>query len=191
MIDLRRGGLPHVLTVAGEEYEIETSFRAWIEAERQVREDGTCPYWVYKELPPITEDWQTPVLDFLSAAPSTPRAKQGAPVRVLDLIEDGAYIVAAFQQAYGIDLTDKATDMHWHRFRALLMGLPQETQLSKIMGYRSYDAGKARRKQEAVMNELRTMWALPRGKSTEDALEMQQQMFGSIEYEYKEVDNNG
>ena len=39
-----------------------------------------------------------------------------------DYAEDSSYILAAFQQAYGIDLT--ASAMHWWRFRALLGGLP-------------------------------------------------------------------
>lgn len=180
MIDLRVKDLPNSLEVDGQSYEINTDFRSWIEVERQVREDGTCPYWVYEELPPVTEDWQSPVLRFLSASPSTPHGNTPTGARTLDLIEDGAYIVAAFQQAYGIDLT--SCDMHWWRFRALLIGLPQETQMSKIMGYRAYDAGNSHKKQDTIMQELRQAWSLPRAKSAEDAdvLAMQQEMFGSI-----------
>ena len=38
---------------------------------------------------------------------------------------DAGYIVAAFQQAYGIDLTREK--VHWFRFRALFAALPEET----------------------------------------------------------------
>ena len=50
---------------------------------------------------------------------------------------DAGYIVAAFQQAYGIDLTtDK---VHWWRFMALMQALPQETALSQILQIRTTD----------------------------------------------------
>ena len=43
---------------------------------------------------------------------------------VLDYRCDSDYIVGAFQQAYGIDLT--ADKVHWWRFKALLHALPPE-----------------------------------------------------------------
>lgn len=48
-----------------------------------------------------------------------------------DYAEDSSYILAAFQQAYGIDLT--ASTMHWWRFRALLGGLPETCLFSRII----------------------------------------------------------
>ena len=50
---------------------------------------------------------------------------------VLDYRCDADYIVGAFQQAYGIDLT--ADKVHWWRFKALLHALPPETPLGKIV----------------------------------------------------------
>ena len=50
---------------------------------------------------------------------------------------DAPYIVAAFQQAYGIDLTREK--LHWFRFRALFAALPEDTLMAKIMGWRSAD----------------------------------------------------
>ena len=47
---------------------------------------------------------------------------------------DAGYIVAAFQQAYGIDLTWER--VHWFRFRALFAALPEETLMAKIMSWR-------------------------------------------------------
>ena len=46
---------------------------------------------------------------------------------MLDYRCDADYIVGAFQQAYGIDLT--ADKVHWWRFKALLHALPPETPL--------------------------------------------------------------
>ena len=55
----------------------------------------------------------------------------------LDYVTDGPAIVAAFQQAYGIDLT--RAKLHWWRFKALMSNLPEETQLVKIIGFRTAD----------------------------------------------------
>lgn len=49
--------------------------------------------------------------------------------------QDARHLVAAFQQAYGIDLTKD--DLHWWRFRALLEGLPDSTRLAQIMQIRA------------------------------------------------------
>lgn len=56
---------------------------------------------------------------------------------VLDYRCDADYIVGAFQQAYGIDLT--ADKVHWWRFKALLHALPPETPLGKIVEIRGKD----------------------------------------------------
>lgn len=50
---------------------------------------------------------------------------------------DAPYIVAAFQQAYGIDLT--TAKLHWFRFRALFAALPEDTLMAKIMSWRTMD----------------------------------------------------
>lgn len=57
--------------------------------------------------------------------------------RAYDFVEDGPLIYAAFQQAYGIDLTKE--ELHWWKFRALFEGLPPECRISKIMEYRVMD----------------------------------------------------
>ena len=58
---------------------------------------------------------------------------------VLDYRCDADYIVGAFQQAYGIDLT--ADKVHWWRFKALLHALPPETPLGKIVEIAERDPG--------------------------------------------------
>lgn len=45
--------------------------------------------------------------------------------------------MAAFQQAYGIDLTREK--VHWFRFRALFAALPEDTLIAKIMSWRTMD----------------------------------------------------
>ena len=90
---------------------------------------------------------------------------------------DGDYVVAAYQQAYGIDLTDPSLDMHWHRFLALLRGLPGDTVLAEAMRMRGWRED--RRSMAAVNEGLRRQWSLP---SEQDAatLAWQEAAFGRV-----------
>ena len=72
---------------------------------------------------------------------------------------DAPYIVAAFQQAYGIDLTREK--MHWFRFRALFAALPEDTLMAKIMGWRTMDLNDYDGKMRERYAELKERFALP------------------------------
>lgn len=77
----------------------------------------------------------------------------------LDYITDGPAIVAAFQQAYGIDLT--RARLHWWRFKALMSNLPEETQLVKIIGFRTADLTQFQGAERERRAELKERFALP------------------------------
>lgn len=163
MIDLRHKGLPSRIEWDGGSAAVLTDFRVWIEFARVVSESDGKSLWtgVFPGgVPPEGDAWQDAAIAFMQCANSTPRmVREPSRIKAIDLVEDGAYIVAAFQQAYGIDLT--SADMHWHRFRALLDGIPDDTQMARIMGWRSYDPASADRKHDAIMREQRAAWALP------------------------------
>ena len=57
--------------------------------------------------------------------------------RVLDFRQDAELILAAFRQAYGIDLFREHGRLHWLEFLALLSGIPQNTRLSEVMEIRA------------------------------------------------------
>ena len=78
---------------------------------------------------------------------------------VFDYRCDAPYIVAAFQQAYGIDLTTEK--MHWFRFRALFAALPEDTLMAKIMGWRSADLADYEGSMLEHYAELKERFALP------------------------------
>lgn len=156
MIDLRFSELPDSLVCDGEEYKIDTSFRTWIHFEYILRTENIAWDGIFLEEIPQTE-WSSAAIEFLKSENPTPRNSQKSLEPTLDLIMDGDYIVSAFQQAYGIDLT--SCDMHWHRFNALLIGLPDEVLLSKIRGYRSWK--KTKYDHDREMQKLKTQWRLP------------------------------
>lgn len=72
---------------------------------------------------------------------------------------DAPYIVAAFQQAYGIDLTREK--VHWWRFRALFAALPEDTLMAKIMSWRTMDLSEYEGSMRDHYADLQERFALP------------------------------
>lgn len=83
------------------------------------------------------------------------------PPLAFDYIIDGPLIVAAFQAAYQIDLTDPETTIHWWRFQALLQGLPDECRFCRVIGWRTADLSGLKGKQLAFYSDMKRKFALP------------------------------
>lgn len=161
MIDLREPRLPDCLEVDGELFDIKTDFRVWIKFGAMLADERMAWSGIFKGGIPSSADWVRVAVEFYADRNETPSdsSSSRSDARAVDFISDGEYIVAAFQQAYGIDLTDPSTTMHWHRFMALFRGLPEDTMMSKIMGYRTW--GKSSKKHDDAMRDLKRAWALP------------------------------
>lgn len=181
--DVARGGtcLQQSLVVAGTEVPVETSFRAWLRFGRALRDDGVVDPRVLRGEP--VAGWQGAALAFYEDRQELPRpgASDGS-ARAFDDDEDAALVVAAFRQAYGIDLTDPALELHWHLYRALLRGVPGDTHLAEVMGARSWTEASSRRRPDVAAREARARWALPRlsGSQAEAALAYQREWFGDV-----------
>ncbi len=76
-----------------------------------------------------------------------------------DYAVDAGYIVAAFQQAYHIDLTSER--VHWWRFCALFYALPEETLMRKIMDIRATDTSEMDEPNRRRYEEQKAHFALP------------------------------
>lgn len=57
--------------------------------------------------------------------------------KVIDFTQDRALIIAAFRQAYGIDLVAERGHLHWQTFADLLKGIPSGTRLAEVMEIRA------------------------------------------------------
>ena len=79
----------------------------------------------------------------------------------IDYIIDGPMIAAAFEAAYGLDLTSPATRINWWRFQALLLGLPDECRFCKVVGWRTADLSGLKGKQLAFYQGMKQRFALP------------------------------
>lgn len=98
---------------------------------------------------------------FVSGTESTGSGKGGGTPEIsFDYSFDADYIVAAFQQAYGIDLT--TAKLHWWRFRALFRALPEETLMAKILSWRTMDTSAMEGRQRQRYEDLKEAFALPK-----------------------------
>lgn len=178
-IDLRAAGLPHAVW-CGDAYgwrEVHTGFRTWIAFDAGLR-GGVAGFEIFVgDFRPAGTEWVAGARLFLSPPCACPHDVPDRGDRLLDLVLDGDYVVAAYQQAYGIDLTDPGLDMHWHRFLALLRGLPGDTVLAEAMRMRGWRED--RRSMSAVNESLRRQWSLP-SPQDEATLSWQQEAFGKV-----------
>ncbi len=94
------------------------------------------------------------------AEPEAPRSGV-RPELASDYIIDGPLIAAAFQAAYGLDLTSPDTQLHWWRFQALLQGLPDECRFCRVVGWRTADLTGMKGKKLAFYQSMKTKFALP------------------------------
>lgn len=76
-----------------------------------------------------------------------------------DYATDASLIVAAFQQAYGLDLT--RARVHWWRFRALFAALPEDTALARVMSLRTTDLSGLQGETRQRFARLKAELALP------------------------------
>lgn len=140
MIDLTAKRLPNVIEIQGSLYSINTDFRVWMRFEIEVGklradEGMDVSYLFVDEMPAFMT--LNDLMSFARPKRLLPRST-GAPsdVIALDYEIDSDLILAAFLGQYGIDLTE--SDLHWHKFLALLHGLNEQTKLREVMGYRMY-----------------------------------------------------
>ena len=85
-------------------------------------------------------------------------AARRKPKQLISYAKDDALIYAAFMQVYGIDLA--VTDIHWHKFRALIEGLTSNTQLVKVMRYRGAKLGDLTAEERKHYKEMQEYYSL-------------------------------
>ena len=89
--------------------------------------------------------------------------------RLYSFAQDSPYILSAFWEQYGIDLTEG--QLHWWKFRALFMGIGENTIFYKIMGYRSIEITESMSKgQKEFYRQMKELYRLPLEKNEEEKL---------------------
>lgn len=180
MIDITEP-LPDHIEAGGRLLPVRTDWRTWLRWQIRLEDEQVAGLDIFLARPGVpASEWLPAALEFARSENATPRGEHGRE-RVFDWREDGERVVAAFQQAYGIDVL--ASDMHWHRFLALFRGLPESCQLVQVMGYRGYRRpGKEKDATGKRYERLRKEWALPpkAGARERGVIEWQREAFGAI-----------
>lgn len=106
------------------------------------------------------------LLRFLTApgqdTPGRGSADPAPGVLPFDYAADAPYILAAFRQLYGMDLT--CEQVHWWLFRALLQGaLAEECLFARIVYWRTADTSGMTPERRQDIEEKRSRFALPDG----------------------------
>lgn len=137
MIDLTKKALPNTLIVNGKAYSIYTDYRVWLRFMIEVdeKQQGFDVSYLFKnEMPEKVSI--ADLMTFASPKTELPRKIESSNEILFDFKLDSDLIFSAFMGQYGIDLLE--TDLHWHKFLALLSGITEGTKLSEVMGYRAY-----------------------------------------------------
>lgn len=175
MLSLKKKGLPDAIEVNGEVFFLNTDYRVWLDFPDRIMNIAD-DYSLYEELfeksaPFPSEEVIHALAGFFYEKKEIPRGTSSGE-ETIDFEIDADYIFSAFMQVYGIDLID--TDMHWHKFSALLNALPGETVIAQIMNFRGYKGN------DKEMIEQRAKWALPTKFTDEEreAMEEFEALFG-------------
>lgn len=169
MLNLKEKGLPDAIKVNGKVFFLNTDYRVWLTYPERINGMGD-DFSLYAELfkgdSPLPSREILKELDgFFYEKKEVPRGS-GSGEELIDFDIDADYIYAAFMQAYGIDLID--SDLHWHKFSALLNALPSDTIMAQIMGFRGYNG------KDKEMNKNKSRWALPLKISDEERAAMEE-----------------
>lgn len=170
--------LPRQVTLAGRAYPIYTDFRDWINFERLLRDKSLSDSeraalmldWFSGEPPPPVPDLFESLFAFFLCGGNPPKNEKN-PKPVFDYEQDMPNVYAGFIQSYSINLL-QIEYLHWWEFRSLLDGLPEDTRLSKIMGYRAIDVSKLPKSERERYRELQRIYAL-RGNKQQSALSLE------------------
>lgn len=156
---MQRNNYPSSVLINERRYPIRTDFADWISI-LQIADDPTLTeseklimqmQIAFPKIPADIRAAAEQMHQFIAAGACEKRA--GGNKRVVDFVQDWQYILAAFQQQYGLDLSPAprwkfwARPMHWWKFMQLFRGLTEETLIVKIMGWRSINLAKIKDKE--------------------------------------------
>jgi len=175
---------PETVSIGGQVWPIETAFYIWVEFELIMQDPDLTD--AEKIAAVLSLCFDTVPADINGALegllwfyrcgkePESSKVEGGgsAPKKAYCFEQDAELIYASFMAAYGIDLNE--SDMHWWKFRALFRGLPQESEIMKVMGYRTADLKGLSKAQKKVYEKLRKIYALKNKRSVESVMSLRE-----------------
>ncbi len=172
--------LPECIIICGKPYKIATDFRVWLKADKILRDRRLSDNERMLEiiqlcfepegfmLPPLFDELPEAVMNFYACGKAGTQNKKGTrKTPLFSYEEDAEYIYASFYQQYGIDLT--VENMHWWKFCALFSGLLPDTQIMKIISYRSINTAEiSDQKCRSFYSRMKEIYKLPDNRSNEE-----------------------
>src|SRR5690606_35191911 len=97
--------------------------------------------------------------------------EQGSENPPYDLEKDAEYIYASFMHDYGIDLFEQQGKLHWRKFKALLVGLSDDSMFKRVVAIRTMDVPpptKYNQKERQQIIEMKRAFSLDRIETVEE-----------------------
>ena len=160
--------LPTAVEVNGQEYPINSDFRACIRVILAFEDPELTGYEkqmvMLKTLyPQQPDDLQVAVqqaVKFLDGGHAGDGEDSGPQLRLYSFEKDAGFIFAAFHQTHGIDL--ETANMHWWKFLALFMDLGADTTFCGLTGLRKrIKTGTASKEDRQIAREMGEAFDLP------------------------------
>lgn len=182
--------LPEALEINGREYPVITDFREWLRFSDMLKSDIPQNYKLefledmfLEDIPPIysLEDMDLvmkAITDFLSlsALEFPVRQQEEESIEVFEdegvkkaiyYEQDAPYIISAFQREYQMDLLS-VEYLHWWKFRMLLDGLSEESQIKKRIYWRTCNVSKMDKKERMEILRIRRKITIPEEEYVDD-----------------------
>lgn len=168
---LARDELPtSLVTDSGNEYSVDTDFRAWIRFQEIIEDKNIldnfkalfCARVVGLDINVFEYEPTDAVLNAMLAFFLCFREPKAPQKQTSDIAyrykEDWGLICAAFRQQYGINLL--TADMHWFYYKSLFDALTSDTMFVKIQQYRTADIAKLPKYERKEALRLKNYWKI-------------------------------
>ena len=183
--------LPDTLEINGKTYSIITDFREWLRFSDMLKSDippelklEFLADMFLEDVPRLYSERDIEVVmdaitSFLSLADlefhdlqfdeqEKEAAEEEEPIkRAIYYEQDAPYIISAFRREYQIDLLS-VKYLHWWKFRMLLDGLSEESQIKKRIYWRTCDVSKMDKKERMEILRIRRSITIPEEEYVRD-----------------------
>lgn len=171
---------PDEIIVDGKSYKIITDWKDWVkfycmldDPDLRDRDREYIAMQYFTESEPTDSDEAMKALIKFASGEDMPQAgrsnKQAATKKAacFSWLYDGAFVLSAFRQYYGIDL--RTEKMHWYVFLSLFQGIPDDSPLKKRMQLRTTNISsiKDREHRQSIIKAQNAV-ALPQKELSED-----------------------
>lgn len=173
---------PTSITVGRGSYNIKTDFRVAIQFELLMQNNDftdeeklvkAIDLFLYEIPPDLTlEETIEKIVWFYSCGIKSKKTEKSTSQtkNIYSFKYDGDYIYAAFLEQYSIDLHD-IPYLHWWKFKALFQALKADTEIVKIMGYRSIEIdSNMSSEQKRFYQKMKKLHELPINDSEDEKL---------------------